>query len=147
MSRPLTLRHDPRALALLLAASLTVMAAATISPALPGLQKQFPDTAENAYLIRLLVPAPSLAVVLTAARGGRTRHEFSTQWKKISGFFHAMEKKFPRCGKLFAGAAPRRGDPAFEPIRAIRRGSSRGRACGGVRFRRGSICAGGGRRG
>lgn len=70
MCQTLTLRHDPRALALLLAASLTVMAAATISPALPGLQKQFPDTAENAYLIRLLVPAPSLAVVLTAALCG-----------------------------------------------------------------------------
>ncbi len=70
MPQTLTLRHDPRALALLLAASLTVMAAATISPALPGLQKQFPDTAENAYLIRLLVPAPSLTVVLTAALCG-----------------------------------------------------------------------------
>ncbi|AUH64407.1 MFS transporter [Paracoccus zhejiangensis] len=64
------LRHDPRALALLLAASLTVMAAATISPALPGLERQFPDTAANAWLIRLLVPAPSLAVILTAALCG-----------------------------------------------------------------------------
>lgn len=70
MSQAHTLRHDPRALALLLAASLTVMAAATISPALPGLQRQFPDTPANAYLIRLLVPAPSLAVVFTAALCG-----------------------------------------------------------------------------
>ena len=46
MCQTLTLRHDPRALALLLAASLTVMAAGAISPALPGLRKQFPDTAE-----------------------------------------------------------------------------------------------------
>ena len=90
MSQTLTLRHDPRALALLLAASLTVMAAATISPALPGLQKQFPDTAETAYLIRLLVPAPSLAVVLTAAlcgiaadRIGRTQSAVSMQIRRL----------------------------------------------------------------
>jgi NDP-sugar pyrophosphorylase family protein len=27
--------------------------------------------------------------------------DFSTQWKKVSGFFHTMEKSFPQCGKLF----------------------------------------------
>lgn len=70
ISQPEAMRRDPRALALLLAASLTVMAAATISPALPGLARQFPDTPGNAFLIRLLVPAPSLAVVLTAALCG-----------------------------------------------------------------------------
>lgn len=63
--------RDPPAIALLLAASLTVMAAATISPALPGLQQEFPATDGNAFLIRLLVPAPSIAVVLTAAIWGR----------------------------------------------------------------------------
>jgi hypothetical protein len=26
--------------------------------------------------------------------------DFSTPWKMFSGFFHAMEKKFPHCGKL-----------------------------------------------
>lgn len=65
------IRRDPRAVALLLAATLTVMAAATISPALPGLQQQFPATDSNAFLIRLLVPAPAIAVVLTAAICGR----------------------------------------------------------------------------
>ena len=63
--------HDPRAIGLLLAATLTVMAAATISPALPGLQQQFPATGMNAFLIRLLVPAPALAVVLAAPVCGR----------------------------------------------------------------------------
>ena len=29
------------------------------------------------------------------------RLEFSTQWKTFGGFFHTMEKKFPRCGKIF----------------------------------------------
>ncbi|RMC34724.1 MFS transporter [Paracoccus alkanivorans] len=72
--------RDPRAIALMIAASLTVMAAATISPALPGLERQFPDNATNAFLIRILVPAPSLAVVLMAPwcgiiadRSGRRR--------------------------------------------------------------------------
>ncbi|WBU59059.1 MFS transporter [Paracoccus albus] len=61
------LRNDPRGIALLLAASLTVMAAATISPALPGLEQQFGDGPNAAYLIRALVPAPSLTVVFMAA--------------------------------------------------------------------------------
>lgn len=58
--------RDPRAIALMIAASLTVMTAATISPALPGLERQFPGTDSNAFLVRMLVPAPSLAVVLIA---------------------------------------------------------------------------------
>lgn len=48
----------------MIAASLTVMTAATIGPALPGLEQQFPATETNAFLVRMLVPAPSLAVVL-----------------------------------------------------------------------------------
>jgi len=58
--------RDPRAIALMMAASLTVMTAATISPALPGLERLFADNEAGALLIRLLVPAPSLAVVLVA---------------------------------------------------------------------------------
>jgi hypothetical protein len=30
--------------------------------------------------------------------------QFSTQWKKFSGFFHTMEKLFPQCGKIGLGA-------------------------------------------
>jgi MFS family permease len=60
------IRRDPRAVALMLVASLTVMTAATISPALPGLETQFSGDETYGFLIRLLVPAPSLAVVLVA---------------------------------------------------------------------------------
>ena len=61
---------DPRAIALLLAASLTTMANATISPALAGLEEMFADHPHAALLTRLLVPAPSLTVVLFAPLAG-----------------------------------------------------------------------------
>ncbi|RCS21599.1 MFS transporter [Phyllobacterium salinisoli] len=71
--------RDPRAIALMMAASLTVMTAATISPALPDLEREFVGDGQS-FLIRLLVPAPSLAVVLVAPwcgaiadRSGRRR--------------------------------------------------------------------------
>ncbi len=60
------IRRDPRAVALMLVASLTVMTAATISPALPGLETQFAGDETYSFLIRLLVAARSLAVVLFA---------------------------------------------------------------------------------
>lgn len=58
--------RDRRAQALLLAATLTIMANATISPALPGLAREFAAHPQVDLLTRLLVPAPSLAVVLVA---------------------------------------------------------------------------------
>ncbi|MCE8508644.1 MFS transporter [Ruegeria pomeroyi] len=58
--------RDRRAQALLLAATLTIMANATISPALPGLAREFADHPQVDLLTRLLVPAPSLAVVFVA---------------------------------------------------------------------------------
>lgn len=58
--------RDPRAVALLMAASLTTMANATISPALPGLERLFANDLNAAMLTRLLVPAPSLSVALLA---------------------------------------------------------------------------------
>nr|WMC98651.1 MFS transporter [Aminobacter aminovorans] len=61
---------DGRALALLLAASLTTMANATISPALPGLERLFAGDPNAAMLTRLLVPAPSLSVALFAPFAG-----------------------------------------------------------------------------
>ncbi|MEE1611913.1 MFS transporter [Microvirga sp. CF3016] len=72
--------RDPRAIALLMAASLTTMANATISPALPGLERLFAADPNAAMLVRLLVPAPSLSVAvfapfvgLVADRYGRRR--------------------------------------------------------------------------
>ncbi len=62
--------RDARAVALLLAASLTTMANATISPALPGIERLFADDPHAALLTRLLVPAPSLSVALFAPLAG-----------------------------------------------------------------------------
>lgn len=62
--------QEPRAIALLLAASLTTMANATISPALPGIERLFADDPNAALLTRLLVPAPSLSVALFALLAG-----------------------------------------------------------------------------
>ncbi|MEQ1956100.1 hypothetical protein [Mesorhizobium sp. CN2-181] len=47
-----------------MAATLTVMANATISPALPRLQRLFQDEPNVAILTRLLVTAPSLSMAL-----------------------------------------------------------------------------------
>ncbi|MCP1198179.1 MFS transporter [Notoacmeibacter sp. MSK16QG-6] len=68
--RPRSVIADPRAVALLLAASLTTMANATISPALPGLAEEFSSNPNALYLTRLLVPAPSISVVLVAPLAG-----------------------------------------------------------------------------
>ncbi|SDR35697.1 MFS transporter [Pseudovibrio sp. Tun.PSC04-5.I4] len=62
--------RDPRAIALLMAATLTVMANATISPALAGLEKMFMNEPNAAFLTRLLVSAPSLTVVIFAPLAG-----------------------------------------------------------------------------
>ncbi len=65
-----SLRQDPKAIALLMAASLTVMANATISPALAGLEQEFAGVSDAGFLVRLLVTAPSLGVMLTAPLAG-----------------------------------------------------------------------------
>uniref|UniRef100_A0A9E7ZVZ3 MFS transporter n=1 Tax=Bosea sp. NBC_00436 TaxID=2969620 RepID=A0A9E7ZVZ3_9HYPH len=62
--------QEPRAVALLMAASLTTMANATISPALPGIERLFAGDPNAALLTRLLVPAPSLSVALFAPLAG-----------------------------------------------------------------------------
>lgn len=62
----ITIWRDSRAVALLMAATLTVMANATISPALPGLQRLFADDPNAVLLTRLLVTAPSLSIALLA---------------------------------------------------------------------------------
>ncbi|UWQ75922.1 MFS transporter [Leisingera sp. M658] len=62
--------QEPKAIALLMAASLTVMANATISPALAGLEQEFAGVPDAGFLVRLLVTAPSLGVMLTAPLAG-----------------------------------------------------------------------------
>jgi MFS family permease len=77
--------RDPRALALMMAASLTVMTAATISPALPGLERQFAGDETHLFLIRLLVPAPSLAVVLVAPLCGAVADRWGRRRMLLAG--------------------------------------------------------------
>ena len=62
--------RDPRAIALLFAASLTTMANATISPALAGLEAEFSDVPNSAFLVRFLVSAPSLPIIFIASLAG-----------------------------------------------------------------------------
>ncbi|KLN60989.1 MFS transporter [Kiloniella spongiae] len=62
--------QDGRAIALMMAATLMVMANATISPALAGLERAFMGQTNADFLIRLLVPAPSLTVVIFAPLAG-----------------------------------------------------------------------------
>ncbi|KZM48334.1 MFS transporter [Labrenzia sp. OB1] len=66
--RPLWM--DSAAVALLMAATLKIMANATISPALPALEASFSGDPNAAYLTRFLVSAPSLSVVLAAPLAG-----------------------------------------------------------------------------
>lgn len=58
--------RDGRAIALLMAATLTTMANATISPALPGLKRLFESDPWAEVLTPMLVTAPSFSVVLCA---------------------------------------------------------------------------------
>lgn len=70
VTRQIPIWQDRRAIALLMAASLTTMANATIAPALPGLERLFADDPNAALLTRLLVPAPSLSVAILAPLAG-----------------------------------------------------------------------------
>ncbi|MDH4985702.1 MFS transporter [Aminobacter anthyllidis] len=76
---------DGRAVALLLAASLTTMANATISPALPGLERLFASDPNAAMLTRMLVPAPSLSVALFAPFAGIAADRFGRRLLLLVG--------------------------------------------------------------
>lgn len=76
---------DGRAIALLMAASLTTMANATISPALPGIERLFAGDPNAAMLTRLLVPAPSLSVALCAPFAGLAADRFGRRFLLIFG--------------------------------------------------------------
>jgi len=81
--RPLLL--ETAAIALLLIATLKIMANATISPALPALEASFPDNPQAAYLTRFLVAAPSLTVVLIAPFAGIATDRFGRAPLLIAG--------------------------------------------------------------
>lgn len=67
---------DRRVWVLMLAAMLTIMSNATITPSLPGLQQIFADNPDAALLTRLLITAPSLLVALTAPVAGGVADRF-----------------------------------------------------------------------
>ena len=77
--------RDSRAIALLLAAMLTTMANATISPALPGLARLFAEEPDAALLTRLLVSAPSLSVALLAPLAGLAADRFGRRRLLLMG--------------------------------------------------------------
>ena len=64
------LLKDRRAWGLMLAAMLTIMSNATITPSLPGLEARFADDPWAATLTRLLITAPSLLVAIVAPFAG-----------------------------------------------------------------------------
>ena len=70
---------DRRALTLMGIATLTIMSNATIAPALPGIEARFADVADAAFLTRLLVTAPSLAVAVTAPFAGLAADRFGAR--------------------------------------------------------------------
>ncbi|WP_102958812.1 MFS transporter [Mangrovicella endophytica] len=80
-----TVWRDRRAIALLMAAMLTTMANATISPALPGLQRLFAGEPHAALLTRMLVTAPSLSVALFAPFTGIAADRFGRRPLLIGG--------------------------------------------------------------
>jgi len=77
--------QDPRAIALLMAASLTTMANATISPALPGLEHLFADDPNAGMLVRLLVPAPSISVAAFAPFAGLIADRYGRRLMLLAG--------------------------------------------------------------
>ncbi|MGR3564949.1 MAG: MFS transporter [Heliomarina sp.] len=76
---------DPRAVALLLAASLTILSNTIISPALPGLQASFPDNPNAELMTRLLVTAPSLLVAFFAPFAGMVADRFGRRRQILVG--------------------------------------------------------------
>ncbi|WP_417682047.1 MFS transporter [Roseibium sp.] len=77
--------RDLRAVALLMVGTLKIMANATISPALAGLAASFAATAHAGLLTRLLVPAPSLSVILLAPVAGLLADRFGRRPLLLSG--------------------------------------------------------------
>ncbi|WP_421779362.1 MFS transporter [Kiloniella litopenaei] len=77
--------QDGRAIALMMAATLMVMANATISPALAGLERAFMGQPNAELLIRLLVPAPSLTVVIFAPLAGYFVDRYGRRVMLLSG--------------------------------------------------------------
>lgn len=76
---------DQRTLALLLAASLTILSNTLISPALPGLEAHFAGQPNAGLLTRLLVTAPSLLVAISASFAGLMADRFGRRRQLLTG--------------------------------------------------------------
>jgi len=61
------------------------MANATISPALPGLERLFADDPNAAMLVRLLVPAPSISVAIFAPFAGLVADRYGRRRMLLTG--------------------------------------------------------------
>ncbi|MBT9382933.1 MFS transporter [Pseudooceanicola sp. CBS1P-1] len=80
-----SLLKDRRAIALLLAATLTIMSNAIISPGLAGIADHFRDTPNAGLLTRLLVTAPSLLVAICAPIAGHFADSFGRKRMIMTG--------------------------------------------------------------
>lgn len=77
--------QDGRAVALLLAATLTILSNSLISPALPRLLEIFKDDPSASALVPLLVTVPSLAVAILAPFAGMLADKFGRRRQLLFG--------------------------------------------------------------
>ena len=91
----LSLLKDSRAVALLLAASLTILSNSLISPSLPGIEARFADEENAALLARLLVTAPSLMVAILAPFAGALADRFGRRLQLLAGVALFAVAAFP----------------------------------------------------
>jgi MFS family permease len=59
--------RSPKKAVLLVSSAMTILAGATIAPALPGISQAFGDTPNVGMLVALVLTAPALAIALTAS--------------------------------------------------------------------------------
>lgn len=81
----LDLLKDRRAIALLLAASLTILSNTLISPALPGIEAHFAGQPNAGLWTRLLITAPSLTVAICAPFAGMLADRFGRRRQLLFG--------------------------------------------------------------
>ncbi|MGZ9811221.1 MFS transporter [Pseudoroseicyclus sp. H15] len=81
----LSLLRDRRAVALLLAATLTILSNQIISPSLPGIGARFAETPNADLMARLLVTAPSLLVAIFAPFAGMMADRFGRKRQLLIG--------------------------------------------------------------